>query len=142
MHYHFKIHKEDNGYWAECLELEGCNTQADDLNNLKSNMEEVLNLYLSEPSESTVLFPLPDITIEESEVDAERVKVNPKVAFSFIIRHHRILNNFTQQQVAEKLGYKNIYSYQRLEKSSTNPTLDKIAQIKNIYPDLDLALIF
>ena len=31
MEYHFKIHKEKNGYWAECIELSGCNTQGDTL---------------------------------------------------------------------------------------------------------------
>ena len=29
MKYHFKIHKEKGGFWAECLELVGCSTQAD-----------------------------------------------------------------------------------------------------------------
>jgi hypothetical protein len=29
MKYHFKVHKEMSGFWAECLELNGCITQAD-----------------------------------------------------------------------------------------------------------------
>lgn len=31
MFYHFKIHKEENKFWAQCLELPGCITQADSL---------------------------------------------------------------------------------------------------------------
>lgn len=27
MQYHFKKHKEDGGYWAECIELKGCVTR-------------------------------------------------------------------------------------------------------------------
>jgi len=42
MYYHFKIHKEPDGYWAECIELEGCVTQGDSLDELQKNMEEAL----------------------------------------------------------------------------------------------------
>ena len=59
MLYHFKTHREANGYWAECLELEGCRTEADTLAELRDNMEEVLNLYLSETHISQLIFPLP-----------------------------------------------------------------------------------
>jgi predicted RNase H-like HicB family nuclease len=44
MHYHFKIHKENNGYWAECCELEGCVTQGDTLEELYKFCDEALNL--------------------------------------------------------------------------------------------------
>ena len=29
MKYHFKVHKGGKGYWAECIELVGCITEAD-----------------------------------------------------------------------------------------------------------------
>lgn len=48
MNYHFKIHKEGKGFWAQCIEFEGCITQADDLKSLKNNMQEALNLYIEE----------------------------------------------------------------------------------------------
>jgi antitoxin HicB len=44
MKYHFKIYKKDGGYWAQCIELEGCITQADTLKELYKNMQEALNL--------------------------------------------------------------------------------------------------
>ena len=62
MHYHFKVNKETNGYWAQCIELDGCITQADTLDELKANMEEVLNLYLDEPNTSDMIFSLPNQT--------------------------------------------------------------------------------
>lgn len=47
MFYHFKVHQEDNGFWSECIELEGCVTQADDIDKLNANMYKALNLYLT-----------------------------------------------------------------------------------------------
>ena len=58
MFYHFKIHQEEKYLWAECLELQGCATQAKSSNKLHKNMEEVLNLYLNEPATSNLHFPL------------------------------------------------------------------------------------
>ena len=52
MKYHFKIHKEKNLYWAECIELKGCVTQGKTLVELKKNMAEALNLYIEEPENS------------------------------------------------------------------------------------------
>lgn len=59
MYYHFKIHKEKNGYWAQCIELKDCITQADTLDELHKNLYEALNLYLNEPDSSSIHFPLP-----------------------------------------------------------------------------------
>jgi predicted RNase H-like HicB family nuclease len=140
MRYHFKIHKDDKGFWSECIELEGCNTQADTLQRLEKNMSEVLNLYLSEPEDSTVVFPIPDETIKETK-DIVSVKVDPHVAFAFLLRRYRLVNKLSQQDVANKMGWKNIWSYQRFEKTA-NPTLDKLVKFNEAFPDLDIRLVF
>ena len=141
MFYHFKVHPEDNGLWAECLELDGCYTQADDMDHLKSNMRQALNLYLSEPENSKVIFSLPIKSSKKPNVYL--VEVDSKVALSFLLRRNRIQHELTQIQVANKLGFKNIWSYQRLEKpSSANPTLSTLNKLQNIFPDLELNLIF
>jgi len=49
MVYHFKIHKEQKGYWAECIEIDGCSTQGDSLDELLINAAEALNLLLDGP---------------------------------------------------------------------------------------------
>lgn len=49
MTYHFKVHKEGSGFWAQCIEFEGCLTQADSIKELEKNMQEALELYLYEP---------------------------------------------------------------------------------------------
>ena len=137
MKYHFKVHKEEIGFWAECVELEGCQTQADTMEELQKNMSEVLNLYLFEPDNSNVLFPLPNEHI--TGTDIYEVSVEPKVAFAFLLRRERIKRNLTQKEVAQKLGFKKIWSYQRLENPVTNPSLDTISKIKTVFPDFRMS---
>jgi len=137
MYYHFKIHKENNGYWAECLELEGCITEADNLEILESNMEEVLNLYLDEPDSSKRLFPLPKKKFKGKNTKV--IAVNPKVAFAMTIRMLRLKKGLTQKETAKLLGMKNLYSYQRLESSNkVNPSLTMLNRIKNVFPELKI----
>ena len=137
MFYHFKIHKESNGYWAECIELDGCITQGDTLKELEYNMFEALNLYLDEPSDSKVIFPLPKKSISGKNI--KKVPVDSKIAFSLYLKHYRNKRGLTQKQVASLLGMKNIYSYQRLESSkSANPSLKTIEKIKSVFPEFKL----
>lgn len=142
MKYHFKVHKEKSGYWAECVELEGCQTEANSLIELYSNMEEVLNVYLSEPESSKIIFPLPQKKQPSSE-DFVAVSVDPSVAFSFLLRRYRLQKKITLKEMAEKLKMKNINTYVKLEKaSSSNPELRTLAKIKSILSDFPINMIF
>ena len=79
MKYHFLVHKEENGFWAECIELSGCLTQAETAEELKSACFEALNLYLEEPQSSHIVFPLPqDITIGSKKI--LEIPVEPEIA--------------------------------------------------------------
>jgi antitoxin HicB len=140
MRYHFKVHQEKKVYWAECVELKGCFTQAEKKKELLKNASEALNLYLDEPESSKILFPEPKSSVKGKDVI--EVLVEPKIAFAMALRQERVRNHLTQGQVAKKLGLKNAYSYQRLENSKTaNPSLLTIASIKSIFPDLNLEAI-
>ena len=134
MTYHFRIHDED-GFWAECIELEGCVTQSQDRVELEKNMKEALNLYLEEPKSSTVVFPAP--AAEPPGADVVAVEVEPAVAFSLQLRRLRLRHNMTQKEAAERLGMRNLYSYQRLERRS-NPSLATIKKVKNLFPEFSL----
>jgi antitoxin HicB len=136
MVYHFKIHKEDpQQYWAECIELNGCVTQGRDFEDLKKNMEEALNLYLNESEMSTYEFPEPIPQINDSDIIG--VPVNYKIAFALNMRKVRKMKKMTQKETAEKLGMKNLYSYQRLESpKKANPNLSTIAKIKKVFPEI------
>jgi len=142
MFYHFKIHREGKGYWAECLELEGCHTQGENLQQLKSNMAEALNLYLSEPFHSKIIFPLP-LEKKGPSKNVERVNVEASIAFSILLRRMRLQKKLTLREMASKLNYKNINTYVKLEKpKQANPELKTIASIQKIFRDFPIALIF
>jgi predicted RNase H-like HicB family nuclease len=136
MQYHFKVHKEKAGFWAECLELNGCITQADTQEELYKNCEEALNLFLEEPSDSKIIFPLPDNSLDVKK-NIMKIQVEPEIALAVLLKNYRLNSNMTQKQVAEMLGMKNIYSYQRLEKKS-NPTLTIINKIHTVFPEIEL----
>jgi predicted RNase H-like HicB family nuclease len=137
MKYHFKIRKEDERYSAQCIELEGCITQGDSMNELYENMREALNLYVQEPANSNDLAVLPKDSIRKSKNVVE-VPLDPEIAFSFLVRYYRIKHRMTQQQVAEKLGFEKIFQYQRLETRKCNPTLKMIYMIKKVFPDFSI----
>ncbi len=140
MKYHFLVHEENGKYWAECKELIGCLTQGENLEDLKQNAAIALNLFLDEPEDSKVIFALPKKNIQEDKNILE-VKVEPQVAFSFLLRQTRIAKGLTQKAMAKELGIENIYSYQRLERRS-NPTLAMVQKIKNIIPDFPIEAVF
>jgi predicted RNase H-like HicB family nuclease len=140
MNYHFVIHKEDTGYWAECCELGACLTQGETMEELYKSCEEALNLYLEEPNNSQIVFPLPDEALDNQK-DLIKIMVEPEITLAVLLRNYRINANKTQKQVAEMLGMRNIYSYQRLEKKS-NPTLNIIKKIHTVFPEIKLNYLF
>ena len=114
MQYHFKIHKEINGFWAQCIELEGCLTQAGTREELQLNMQEALNLYVGERSNSKDLAAMPakNIVISRNVV---KVSMDPEVAFSFLVRYWRLKHGWTQKEAAEKMGFETLYIYQQFK---------------------------
>lgn len=140
MNYHFKINEDSEGFWAECCELKGCLTQAKTLEILKESCSEALNLYLEEPNDSKMVFPLPDGSLDSNK-KLIKVSVEPELALAVLLRFYRSNSKLTQKQVSELLGMKNLYSYQRLEKKS-NPTLNIIKKIHSVFPEIKLEYIF
>jgi predicted RNase H-like HicB family nuclease len=45
------IEKDEVGYYAFCPQLEGCQSQGDTLEEVKANIQEAIELYLSTLSE-------------------------------------------------------------------------------------------
>ncbi len=137
MKYHFKIHKEGNGFWAQCIELTGCVTEGDSISELQKNMHEALNLYVEEAEDSRDLAHLPDESIQVTRNIVE-IQLDPQIAFAFMVRYCRIKHGLTQQQAAKKMGFDTIYSYQRLEGKRCNPSLKIISKIKQAFPDFSI----
>jgi len=141
MNYHFKIHKEKKGYWAECLELPGCLTQADSIKELEYNMSEALSLYLNEPEDSKIIFPLPSNKYLKTK-SVKEVEVESNVAFAFLLRRSRLINGLTQSQMKNKLNFKSLFSYQKLEMAKyANPTLKSLKRIKEALPNFPFRLL-
>lgn len=141
MKYHFKVYKEEGGYFAQCLELPGCITEADSMEELYQNMQDALNLYIEEPETSKDLANLSDEKIRRSKNIVE-VPVDPQIALAFLLRYFRIKLGLSQQEAAAKMGFTNLYSYQRLEAAKCNPSLKMLAKIKRAFPgfSIDYAL--
>jgi len=137
MKYHFKVHKEGTRFWAQCLELEGCITQADSRAELDKNMQEALNLYIEEEADSPDLAAMPDGKIKASKT-VVAVFVDPQVAFTFLVRYWRIKHGLTQKEAAKRMGFDTLYSYQRLEARRCNPSLKIITMVKKVFPEFSL----
>jgi antitoxin HicB len=135
--YHFKIHKERPGFWAECVELKGCLTQGENREHLRLMMEDALSAYLDEPENSKHIFPMPDPALKGRNIVT--VSVDPKVAMAMVIRQSRLERKLTQRQVADKLGMRHIFQYQKLESGRTaNPELATLAKLKGVFPNLSV----
>jgi antitoxin HicB len=137
MQYHFKIYKEPFLYWAECIELEGCNTQGNTKNELLKHMKEALDLYLDEPENSRLITPRPQKGLKGRNI--VEISVDPHVAWASALRNARMRRGMTQKDVAKSLDFKSVYAYQKLESSKTaNPEYATIVKIKKVFPELDL----
>jgi antitoxin HicB len=138
MKYHFRIHKEKKGYWAEGVEIDWANTQAGKLEDLYANMKEVLELCLEEPDDkSTFIPPMPNPTIKGRNI--VEVSPDPRVALAALIRKERIEAKLTQRQTAEKLGIKHVSQYQKLESGKTaNAELGTLYKLKKLFPAISL----
>lgn len=133
MKYHFKFHKEKSTFWAECIELEGCNTQANSMEELRNNMREALNLYLSEPENSKLIFPHPKKNVKGRNIVL--VDVDSTVAIANRIREIRLKNNLSQILMKDYLGINHLSSYQRLEDPArSNPEFKTLMLIKEKFP--------
>ena len=138
MKYHFQIHKEkEGGYFAQCIEIEGCVTQGETLSELRENMREALNLSISEPEDSKYLVPLSNDKIKLSR-DIEEISPDPQVALAYSVRYLRLKHNLSQKEAAQKMGFMDIFSYQRLESPKCNPTLKTLSKIKELFPEFSL----
>ena len=141
MKYHFKTHRDKKGYWAECIELAGCRTQGNDKKELVVNMKEALDLYLSEPETSSVVFPEPRKNMKAKNV--VEVQVSPSIAFALQLRQIRLKRKLTQKAMMSFLGILHLSNYQRLENpKKANPELKTLFELQNQLPELSVVKIF
>jgi antitoxin HicB len=136
--YHFRIHKEGKGYWAECIEIDWANTQGDSLEELQANMKEVLELCLDERDDkSTFIPPMPIASIKGRNI--VEVSPDPKIALAALIRKERIEARLSQREVANRMGIRHVSQYQKLESGKTaNAELGTLAKLKKVFPSFSV----
>ena len=111
------------------------------MNELQANMQEALSLILDEPEDSKIIFPLPNSKFKRIK-SVKEISVEPNIAFAFLLRRSRLQKGLTQVQMKEKLHYKSLFSYQKLEMSKyANPTLKSLKRIKDALPDFPFQLL-
>ncbi len=136
MKYHFKVHKEKKGYWGECVELRGCVSQGDTIEELQQSLKEALDLYLDEPEDSKIICPMPQRHVRGRNLI--EIQVDPQIALATLIRTERLRRKWTQQKTAKEVGVP-LYSYQRLESSKTaNPEWKTLIKLRKLFPRLNL----
>jgi predicted RNase H-like HicB family nuclease len=140
MKYHFKIHKEIGEIWAECIELPGCVTEGENDMDILNKMQEVLNLFLSEPSDSNIIFPLPQQSIEGKNI--VEVSVDPHVAIAVLVRQARLKRGLSQRKAAKLVGFTHLSGYQRMESAGANLTFNKIIKLKEAFPEINIDKAF
>ena len=80
---------------------------------------------------------MPDPTLKGRNIVT--ASVEPKVAMAMVLRQSRLESKLTQRQVADKLGMKHIFQYQKLESGKTaNPELATLAKLKGVFPNLSV----
>lgn len=139
MKYNFKMTKELVGYSAACIELPGCRTQADTMEDLKKNMSEALNLFLAEDEDSKLIFNNAKNIKNRNIISVE---VDPAVALAMTLRQVRLKQGKTQTQMMKFLNIKNLSNYQRLENPrKSNPEFRTLIALVQKLPQLDLGRI-
>jgi len=76
----------------------------------------------------------------DPDSDLKAFSVSLEIAFRLGLFWKRKEKGFTQQQMAELLGYNNLSAYQKIENGKSIPTLKIVDRISRKIPDLRNAL--
>ena len=114
MRYHFKYYPDERGgFYGECIEIEGCRSEGNTLEELKKNFAEALNLSLQCAFHDQETFIFPDDKYDNVK-GVLSIKPDINILFANLLKYHRKHNNLTQKNVSDKLGYKSVWAYQKL----------------------------
>ena len=104
-------------------------------------MKKVLNLYLSEPDTSELVFPEPKKIAKGRSII--EIHVDPNVAFALQLRQIRQKRKLTQKGMMSLLQILHLSNYQRLENpKKSNPELKTLAELVSKLPELNMAKVF
>lgn len=122
--------KEDNGYLVRFIDLPGCITDGDTIEEATTNGREALTGFLASMYERNVPIPEPSVVSREN---VYLIEPDADVAVPVILKRLRESNKMTQSDVAKVLGI-SYQAYQRLEKpGKSNPTLNTLERLARVY---------
>lgn len=122
------IHNDPDGLWIEFPDLDGCVTQGDSMEELIAMAEDALSLHLEDYLENERQLPAVSHLQGDNIIYIEPY---PEIAVPLIIRKLRKEKNYSQSDIAGKIGIK-YQTYQQVENvkkfNATIKTLNKIAK--------------
>ncbi|MDY6845474.1 MAG: type II toxin-antitoxin system HicB family antitoxin [Thermodesulfobacteriota bacterium] len=124
--------KSDKCYLVEFLDLPGCVTYGETLDEAKKNANEALTGYLESIDLRKIKIPVPS---NRKGKNIYYIGPEKRVAFALWLKMKRIEQGLTQKDMAKRLNI-NFQSYQKYENPrKTNPTLKTILKVESILKD-------
>lgn len=121
---------EDNGYFVEFVDLPGCITEGETLDDALSNSREALTGFLASLFERNLPIPEPS---QVRKKNIHYVEPEPEVGIPVMLRKLRENSKLTQSDVARVLGI-TYQAYQRLEKpGKSNPTVKTLERLARVF---------
>lgn len=122
------IHEENNCFWAEFPDLEGCLIQEDTFEQLKISCNKVLSSFLESLDSRKIKIPAPS-NLSGNNIIYFTPNIN--IAFAISLKQTREKLGWTQKELAEKAGL-SWAVYQKIENPRrSNPTLSTVEKIQN-----------
>ncbi len=133
------IPEEVGGFFVEFVDLPGCVTEGDTMEEASAMAKEALTGWLGVAYDHNIHIPDPSAPGGD---DIRYIAPDPEVVMPIAIRKLRTERGLTQKQVADALGIK-YQAYQRLENPRTfNATVKNLKRIGNVFgKELDIQLI-
>ncbi len=131
--------EDDGGYFVRFLDLPGCVTEGETLEEAKTMAKEALTGWLE--SVYSRELHIPDAT-KAMEDDVHYISPEPEIAIPIMIRKLRTDQGLSQKQIAEAIGIK-YQTYQRFENPNTfNATIKNLKRISKVFgKELDVELV-
>jgi antitoxin HicB len=124
------FNEDDDGYLVEFIDLPGCITDGDTLEEAATNGREALTAFLSSMYDRNLPIPEPSTASQEN---VYLIEPEPDVAVPVMLKRLRENSKLTQSDVAKVLGI-SYQAYQRLEKpGKSNPTLKTLERLARVY---------
>ncbi len=133
------IPEETGGYVVEFIDLPGCHTEGDTIEEAEAMAKEALSGWLESVYSRDIRIPEP--TSADGD-DIRYIAPEPEIEIPIVIRKLRTEKGLSQKQIADAIGIK-YQTYQRFENPRMfNATVKNLKRISNVLgKSLDIRMI-